>query len=224
VGNQGNAQNAAEEQQTTANQVMVHSLSPSHQTITDSKGNLGRLIPKIGKGIRRFPRIAPNDLSTALLVETTSVSLLLGADLERGLDERRGWKAVVCSTLRPQVKSAAYKVAHHGSEGADLDKVWEELVGNKPIAVLTPYARGSKPLPSVEDVQRIKARCHEVYCTAWPPTIKPPRRQNADLTIRRVALNHRATRREPGHIRLRVSLNATSDNIEVEIFKGAERL
>jgi hypothetical protein len=210
--------------QETPSRAAVHSLSPSHQTITDSKAELGRLLPTLGKGIRRFPFVAPNDLSTVLVVETAGVNLLLGADLERGQDERRGWKAVVNSALRPPGKSAAYKVAHHGSSGADLHSVWESLVDNTPTAVLTPYARGSKPLPSEADVKRIKSKANRTYCTAWPPTVKPPRRRNADLTIARVALTRRATRQKPGHIRLRVALDGGGGDMRVELFDGAVEL
>jgi beta-lactamase superfamily II metal-dependent hydrolase len=204
--------------------IEVHSLSPSHQTITDSKAEIGRLIPKLGKVMRRFPVVSPNDSSVVLLVKTSGLHLLLGADLERGIDDMRGWRAVVKSALRPQVLTNAYKVAHHGSEGADLEDMWKSMVDGEAKAVLTPYARGSKPLPSNSDVTRIAERAGEVFCTAWPPTIKPPRRKNADLTINRVALNRRASRKRPGHIRLRAPGGAGTDAFGVELFDGAKRL
>lgn len=75
-----------------ASRVEVHALSPSSQTITDSKGHLARMIPGPREPIRRFPAVGPNDLSVVLLVKTTGSHLLLGADLETGRDERRGWR------------------------------------------------------------------------------------------------------------------------------------
>src|SRR5262249_16214127 len=114
----------------------VYSISPSHQTISDARADIARLIPRIGNAVRRFPVVAPNDLSVVLLVKTNGLNLLLGADLEQGQDDLRGWRAVVASALRPSVISSVYKIAHHGSQGADLDEIWTVLVGQGATAVL----------------------------------------------------------------------------------------
>ncbi len=204
-------------------QVKVYALSPSAQTITDSIGNFSKLMPSIGKTIQKFPSLTPNDHSIVLFIETKEVHLLLGGDLEKGTTTQRGWKAIIGSTLRPKIKSSGYKVPHHGSENADLDEIWTELNLINPHTLLTPYARGRKPLPSEEDVKRLKDRSSLVYCTVWPPTLKPPRRL-VDKTMNEVARNRRAIPKSSGHIRLRYPLNGNKNQIMVDLFDEAKKL
>jgi len=203
--------------------VEVHALSPSSQTVTDSKGGLGTRLPLSGEPIRRFAGVAPHDLSVALLVKTTDMHLLLGADLENGRDDRRGWRAVVGSAVRPKVMSSGYKVAHHGSQNADLEELWTTLVAKNSRAVLTPYARGRKPRPADDDVRRIKAKTPHLYCTVWPATERPPGR-NTDRTMNQMTRFRRAVSKRPGHIRLRVPFRGSLDDISIELFDGARRL
>jgi hypothetical protein len=209
--------------ETTPNDVKVCALSPSAQTVTDSIGGLENLFPAVGRPIRRFPCLTPNDRSVVLLVKTTAMHLLLGADLEIGRDERRGWQGVLGSAVRPSVMCSGYKVAHHGSENADLDDLWALLLVNNSRAVLTPYARGSKPLPSVSDISRMKARTQHLYCTVWPPTRPPPRR-SVDRTIEEIARSRRSVSKRPGHVRLRAPFGGGLDDIAIDLFDGSRRL
>ena len=206
--------------------VEVHALSPSSQTVTDTKGDIAGLIPTAHQIIRRFHSTGPNDLSVVLLVSTAGLHLLLGADLERGGDRRRGWQAILGSALRPRVTSSGYKVAHHGSKNADIDGIWDNLLVNNPCAVLTPFARGPKPLPSDDDVSRIKKKTNRLYCTtAWPPTKSPPRRDKAvERTMREVVRSRRAVRKCPGHIRVRAPFGGKPEDLMVDLFDGATAL
>jgi hypothetical protein len=203
--------------------VEVHSLSPSAQTITDAHGELARLIPTEGTETRRFPRPTPNKLSVVLLVKATDLHFLLGGDLEEGVDERRGWRAVVGSQTRPPGRSSAYKVAHHGSENADHPDIWTRLVIDDPYALLAPYAGGRKPLPSPNDVQRIKSKTSQLFCTT-PLNFQPPRRKNVDRTLNQVAKWRRAVRKRPGHIRLRVPVSGNLCDVSVALYDGASHL
>src|SRR5262245_28207655 len=110
------------------------------------------------------------------LLTLPGLHLLLGADLERGRDIRRGWQAILASDLRPRVESCTFKVAHHGSENADLDGIWTDLVMANSRAVLTPYTPGVTPRPSKTDIARLKSRTKYLYCTCWPPFASPPKR------------------------------------------------
>jgi hypothetical protein len=205
--------------------VEVDALSPSSHVVTDSHREIALLIPRPGP-IRRFPSSSPNDSSVVLLVRTIGLSLLLGADLGKGADYRRGWQAILASSgARPRARCSSYKVAHHGSEDADLDGTWENLLIEDPRAVLTPYARGRTPLPSESDVSRINARTAYAYCTAWPPTKSPPTREPAvDRTLREVVLSRRAIRKCPGQIRIRAPIIGRPDDMLIELFSGAARL
>lgn len=151
------------------------------------------------------------------------VRLLLGADLERGQDKRRGWRAIVRTKSETAGLNHAYKVAHHGSSDADLDEIWSDLLVGNCHALVTPYARGRSPRPFPSDVARIKSRTTNAYCTAMPS--RPPARDKlVDKTMREVTLHRRALRRTPGHIRLRIPIDEPQINIGVELFNGALRL
>ena len=202
----------------------VVALSPSSQTVMDASLRFAQLIPKASEQIRRFPRCTPNDQSIALLLQSQFVSILLGGDLESVGDPDRGWQAVVNSPVRPQVKGHAIKIAHHGSENGDHDGIWEALLELDSPAMLTPYATGKNPLPSEQDIQRLKSRTNRVYCTSWPPTRKPPKRHpGVDRTLREMTRMHRAVARRVGHVRLRVSMAATNSPA-VETLNGARLL
>jgi beta-lactamase superfamily II metal-dependent hydrolase len=210
-------------------ELQVVALSPSSQTITDALGGIARLVPAEhfptpGKSIRCFPCLSPNDCSVAILVKTHGLHLLLGADLEKGGDDHRGWRAVLRSSTRPAVESCSFKVAHHGSENADLEDVWEELLLETPIALLSPYARGRKPLPSPEDVARIKSRTPQLYCTCWPPGVKPRRRREVDKTMGEATRWRQAIRSKPGHLRLRAPIAGPHSLASVDMFDGATKL
>lgn len=204
-------------------QVVVTALSPSPQTLTDAALRLGKLIPTVADQMNRFPRSTPNDQSVAMQVHSDICSILLGADLETVGDPLRGWRAVVSSPMRPKIVSKAIKVAHHGSETGDCEELWTMMLEPDSIAMLTPYASGRKPLPSEQDIKRIKSRTSRVYCTSWPPTRKPPRHPGVDRTLHEITRMHCAVARRVGHIRLRMNFLRPSIPL-IQTFNGACQL
>ncbi len=202
----------------------VTTLSPSAQTMTDAASRFGVLIPRVASQIRRFPRCSPNDQSLALVVHSEFCSVLLGADLESVADPDRGWQAVVNSRIRPRVTCDAIKVAHHGSANGDHDGIWTALMSPDPPAFVTPFASGRKPLPSEEDIVRLKSKTSQLFCTAWPPTRKPPRRNNSvQRTIKEMTRFHRSVAQRVGQIRLRASLTGKGTPT-IETLRGACQL
>lgn len=206
--------------------VHVWAMSPSSQVITDSKQVIAKLIPCAGEPLRRLPSPTKNDLCVAILVCISDTGFLLGADLEKGRDPARGWQAVVRSSSIPMRPSQAYKVAHHGSQDAHLNEIWSKLLMSSPYAVFTPFVRARRPLPTSEDILRLKGYTNRVYCTAWPPALSPPKRDRAvERTLKEVARTRRASRAKPGHIRLRMrAASERADKVVVELFDGARRL
>ncbi len=206
--------------------VTVNTLSPSSQTITDSKIHIGRLIPSYGQPRGRIPSQSPNILSVVLLVSTKGHNLLLGADLEKGRSPRHGWQAVLNPSVQTPIgRSSVYKVAHHGSERADLNGIWEDLLRSQPHALIAPKAGGRKPLPSDADIARIKERTSRLFCTAWPPTKKPRRRDSAvDRTIKEVVHSIKSLRKRSGHIRWRAPMDGSATPASIEFFDGAKEL
>jgi len=205
--------------------VEVWALSPSGKTVTDTMRNIGTAIPDTGNPKRRFTAQNPNELAVALLVKTPAVNLLLGADLEQGKDTQRGWQAVLASNLRPQEPAQVFKVAHHGSENADREDIWNKLLTDQPIACLTPYVRGPKPLPTEEDIARIKDKTSQLYVTFWPINKSPAKRNPAvEKTIREITSNHSATRKQPGHIQVRIPITDNKDETTIRLFNGAKKI
>ncbi len=201
----------------------VWALSPSSATVTNSLANLAERLLTPGEA-QRFKRFSPNDLSVAILVQTVAFHLLLGADLEKTNDDQFGWKAVLKSELRPQSRSSTFKVAHHGSANADHKDVWERMLVEQPIAVITPFAKLAQPLPTRTDLERIKNHADRVFCTTWPPSTKPPRRRGVDGIVRGATKSRKALNRKSGCVRLRLDLNNVGSKPKIEMFGSAKQI
>ena len=143
----------------------VWSLSPGDKAYS---AFLASLAPDSEIGpLRGIDLQKPNQLSVVLLVRFDGgTSCLFGADLER-----RGWAAVLGDTARPQgSRSSVFKVPHHGSANAHLERVWDELLEPEPVALLAPWRRGGRVLPKEADVDRILARTPNAYATSGGPS------------------------------------------------------
>jgi beta-lactamase superfamily II metal-dependent hydrolase len=201
----------------------VWALSPSAATVTNALTNLAGQLLTSGE-CKRFKRFSPNDVSVAILVRAGSYDLLLGADLENTAAPEFGWKAVLSSAVRPATEAGTFKVAHHGSANADHGEVWSKMLVKEPIAVVTPFAKLTEPLPRDTDVQRIKRRTSELYCTSWLPSKKPPRRRGVDRIVRGATKTRRAVNTKSGHVCLRVDLSNSPATPAIELFGSATRL
>lgn len=198
----------------------VHSLSPSAGTKTLAMREFGDLIAAIGPR-RRAVAQTKNEIALALHVEVGGVSAILGSDLEESADPNRGWQAVVASSGRPRAKAQVFKVPHHGSETGHSQAVYDELLSSGPVAVLTTFASGSKPLPTAADIARIKTRVGSLFVTSPPAGWNPPRRETAvEKTIKAVASNRRAIVGAMGHVRVRCQMTAPSTT-SVQTFGSA---
>ncbi len=202
----------------------VTALSPSSQTLTDAFARFMELMPEKGDHPRRLPRLTPNDLSIALRIDTPGFFAVLGGDLENVSDPLRGWNAVITSPVRHPAKGQAIKIAHHGSQNGDHPEIWSELLQPSPLAMLTPYSRGRDPLPTEGDIQRLQSNTAQLFCTTWPPTKRPPRRDSAvQRTIKQVTRSHRAVPSTVGHIRLRTPIGGSFEPT-IDLYDGAVRL
>ena len=185
----------------------IWSLSPSHRAFQRFLMNIGRLIPGLGETKRRVPSVSPNDISVVTWIRIDNVAILLGSDLER-----LEWTDVVQSRRGPAGRAGIFKVAHHGSAGADEPEVWNQMLDAEPIAVLTPFRRGRHALPLRTDAQRILSYTEDAYITAAADSSASARRresravrsmiQESNIRIRRNVMNRGAIRlrrtRSPG--------------------------
>ena len=204
----------------------VTALSPSPGTEALAMEELAGFLAMRNEPQRRAVALTPNQRSIALWVEAGNHSILLGGDLEESINPAIGWAAVVASTLRPQEgRASVFKVPHHGSENGDNPSVWTEMLTERPLALLAPYASGRKPLPSPADISRLTARTDRLYCTAPPKGWKPQRRDSmVEKTAREVTHHRRTISGTVGQVRVRLPLEDGTDSPSVHLFPPALEL
>ena len=196
----------------------IWSLSPSDAAFQNFLKSVGALFPREGQQKTRIPSITPNDFSVVLWIKIEDVVVLLGSDLEKA-----GWIEILDSQERPAGDASTFKVPHHGSEGADEPRLWQEMLGSDPYALVTPWQRGNRALPSEGDVQRILSSTRNSYASANADrTPRSPKYANRSVarTIRSTGIKLREMEISPGGIRLRRSVNS-SENWQVETFGTA---
>ncbi|HEY9159022.1 MBL fold metallo-hydrolase [Candidatus Binatus sp.] len=201
--------------------VLVHALSPSSGSLTLSHLQFARFLPRYKESRLTPVALPPNDLAVALWVAAGDRRILLGSDLEESANPNVGWRAVVASKTRPPERAFIFKVPHHGSETSHNENVWDQMLELNSVAVLTPFLRGVKPLPSKDDAKRLQARTSQVFVTALPGGWKPLNRQPA--VERMLGRKLRAMTGKMGHIRIRCSTRS-AEAPTVDLFSGAMRL
>ena len=191
----------------------IWSLSPNDANFLHFLRTIGALVPKEGESKRRIPSISPNDVAVVLWIKADDLVVLLGSDLEK-----RGWVEILQSTTRPAGMASAFKVPHHGSENAHEPDVWKRMLEPDPFAVLTPWRRGRRRLPSNRDAQRILSCTKNAYASATigsSASTTMSRIKEVDRTIRESGVELRRLTMSPGAVRLRRKIGSrTQWNIE----------
>jgi beta-lactamase superfamily II metal-dependent hydrolase len=195
--------------------ISITALSPSDGTFQKSLEWIRDLMPQAGQIQQRIPNVSPNTTSIVLWIKAGRQNVLLGADLEHSTQSSEGWFAVL--TAHNQIGHAGmFKVPHHGSSNADCPEVWNEMLEENPIAIVTPFSPSG--LPRDLDMQRMLRRTSNLYCTSVGRR-KPPRREAAVekqlRNIERFAIDERL-----GHVRVRTPLVAEGPAL-LELFNGA---
>jgi len=202
--------------------VEVHALSPSDAAMTLALREIGQMMPKAGTPKRRVISQTPNHASVALWVIIGDLNILLGSDLENHPPNNLGWKAVLVSKNKPAGRALVVKVPHHGSSDAYNRDMWNQMVLPDPIALLTPFASGVNPLPSIADIGRIKKHASRIYCTGRPTGWHPPRRDpSVERTIRETVRTQRLIHGRMGHVRVRFKAGEGLNNPRIELFEQA---
>lgn len=180
----------------TSPECVVEALSPSSMSVTRS---ILTFEPRVGDPKRKLPNPGPNELSVVLHVRLGAEVALLGADLETGTSNELGWRAVLGSARRPHLKAAIVKVPHHGSAGADLQGVWQDMVKTGAHAGVTSFSSSGLPKPA--DLQRLKDRTTNVFHTS---PAKPAALKLDSATTRTLdGVKIRERRGQMGHVRFR---------------------
>lgn len=204
----------------------VYALSPSDAEILLAKMQFAAVAPDEQSERNRLPTPTQNHASTVLWCEVGEHILLLGADLEDLKDAERGWSAILDKSQVISGKQASvFKVSHHGAASGHSLRVWTDLLKSQPHAILTPYNRGARPLPSPSDASRITGLTNHSYITSsptqrrhkWRDTVV---RQEVSQATRQIYDVHSTW----GHVRLRCPIGVQPSNWQVELFGSASAL
>jgi hypothetical protein len=182
------------------------SLAPSPAQVEAFFATLANLVPMPRATKLRAVAQSPNHASVVCWVGIGSLHILLGGDLQDRADSKLGWGAIVGSDTRPQGRAQIFKIPHHGSLNADNISVWDKMLSGAPIALVTPYARLMKPLPTEEDLNRIAGRTAHGFCTSRHPTHRYRHRTpTVNRTIREMGATVRELARLPSRVTVRIS-------------------
>jgi Predicted hydrolase (metallo-beta-lactamase superfamily) len=137
-------------------------LSPSDLAFDRAVQAFQAVMPTAGSD-RHVPTLDLNELAVALWIEVGNRRVLLGGDLTNG-PSGCGWQAVM-GWFGPPERASAYKVAHHGSDNAHFQQMWDDLLTSDCLALVSPYRPG-RGRPSDTDIARIKGQTANGYATA----------------------------------------------------------
>jgi beta-lactamase superfamily II metal-dependent hydrolase len=199
----------------------VHSLSPSDASLLLAHMEIANLVPAENTPKGRVVSRSPNHVAVVLWIRIGRVSILLGSDLEETSDPRTGWSVIVSSEPMAWGHASVFKVPHHGAANADHPRVWTDMLVEQPVAVLTPFNRGSVALPQQSDIHRIRQRTTQAYITARP---RPPRHKRPRVVeelVRGATRSIHPVQSTFGHVRLRTNPSKRPAHWQVELFGDA---
>jgi hypothetical protein len=202
----------------------VTSLSPAAGSVTLAVRAFGALLPTIGPVRKIVAPPTPNQAAVVISVKFGIVTALFGADLEASANPMIGWQAAIQSIAGQACRAHIFKIPHHGSANADEPQIWTTLLAPDPYSALTPFTRGTTPLPRATDIARLRRRTANLYATARPTRLPAVRRSPAvERTLKEMSVRPRALSGAMGHVRIRAN-SATPSAIHVDVFNGAFRI
>ncbi len=191
-------------------------LSPGDRVFQTFLMSVKDLIPNKGENKTRIPSLSPNEASVVLWVECGRTSLLLGADLDIP-----GWVAILEDSTAPTGKSSVFKIPHHGSKNANEQDVWEKMLENNPVAVLTPWQLGGRSLPTPADAKRILTATPDAWVTnGGMPKQFNHKNKAVRKTLQESRVRFRSSAGGRDLVRLRRTVNS-GDQWTVELFGRA---
>jgi hypothetical protein len=200
----------------------VWSLSPSDRQLERFFVELGELVPAVRETKYRLSATNRNDLSVVLWVSVGEEMVLLGADLEERGEDDTGWSAIVSSAAKPNGKASVFKIPHHGSVTGHNADVWGTMLSQESVGVVSPFNRGHKKLPSIDDVDRISQFTNDAYVTSVPRSRSVKKRSAAvERAVRDTVGKLRPAEIDTGTIRLRKKIGDPAAKWRVELFNRA---
>jgi hypothetical protein len=130
-------------------------------------------------------------------------------------------KKLHLATALLEDNASVFKVPHHGSGNAHNPHIWAQALCESPYALLTPYNRGKKPLPSLADRQRISHLTSRAFITATRKKRAKFKNRTTRRTLQETTRNVYLKEQQSSHIRLRCKLNHPGTKWQVHLFGGA---
>jgi hypothetical protein len=207
----------------------IMALSPSHGDVSEFLERIAANMPAARQTKRAVPSPSPNQASVATLISVGPLGILLGADVENSGRPTAGWEAILgahkLQSFGP--KASLHKASHHGSENAHNPGVWGDLLIANPLAVLTPWRKGGRRLPTANGARNILQLSPNAFITALDARSRS-RRGVRPPGVQRFIRGHRGIRLRSlaapfGAVRFR-SLDILSATWDHELFGAAEHL
>lgn len=205
----------------------VISLSPSDFTVVEyDKYISSKLFNEFGSAATKVPASPPNSKSVVILLKLGEHRAILGADLEVTSDDREGWVCILndSQVIEKNKKSTLIKIPHHGSQTGYHQRIWSELVGNEPIATLTPWNKNGK-LPEVEMLYKYYTHTKNLYMTSLVFSEKAKKRdKRIEKMISKLKCKIREVKFKQGIIRSQIDLVDPEAKWIVETIEEAEHI
>jgi len=151
-------------------QVRIVILAPGIRSCLTYGDAIGRSLKSMTKDGRTVSpdwspsQVCANLISASILIEYGATRILLSGDAQVPLWEE--WDIDRAERPGLDVRTVHFlKIGHHGSQNGYFRPLYERVCGSQTTAVLTPFARGQKPLPSRDGVQQIAHHTTNIYTT-----------------------------------------------------------
>jgi Metallo-beta-lactamase superfamily len=173
----------------------IMALSPSHGDLSEFLERIVATMPGARETKRAVPSPSPNHASVATLISVGPLGIVLGADVENSGRPTAGWEAILGAhnfqAFGP--RASLHKVSHHGSENAHNRGVWDNLLTANPLAVLTPWRKGGRRLPTVDGARNILQLSQSAFTTSSDARSRS-RREGRPPGVQRFLREHRGIR------------------------------
>lgn len=199
----------------------IISLSPSDYTIACFDSEISSLITEFGASNKKLQIKKPNAKSVALYLKLGSHRAILGADLEIGSHKEEGWINIIENSTSIDKKATLFKIPHHGSENGYHERIWLELLEQKPISKLTPWSLSSK-LPQPEMLAKYLGHTDSLYMTSPILSDRPKKREkHVEKLLTQLKYKIKEVRYKKGIIRCRIDLLNALDTWTVDLIDSA---
>lgn len=204
--------------------IQILALSPVQSRMRQFLRQVASLIPKFKQPRLRVGNLHPNLVSLVVRLVVGGDAIILGADLQEL--PHQGWTELLnTSQCLHGPKATLFKIPHHGSQNAHLDRQWSDLFVQSPSAVLTPYNRGSQKLPTEQDVERIVGFSSSAFSTARATSVAPRRLDRAvERSLEEGGIKLRSSEIKMGHVQFRKKINAATEPWQTVLLGNAVRL